>query len=496
MQLVQNGLDMLIPGNSLIDASHDVEMLVNGDIELAMNLVGSIDISKMSTPMKATRAFKPRLRTGFAPRRQAHTMTGLTALNKRNIVNAHFAFAGNYVARAHQAVEYAFDQILVHTWRQDLAVRRETPIMPNEESVWTWFEAQTPEKQRRAENLLRGRSYIDLEPEKYNFILKPVNKPPVDESIQSEIQQPQTVIYHSIDVNAHYGPAFREVEEVFLSELKHNVIFNKGYTPADLEARLNEVDDFEDERAATYFENDMSAYDKSQHIETAEVERYVYYLLGLCNGLLDDWMEAHRMTKVKSTAMGIVLYLLYQRKSGDVTTSFGNSVVNIVALVFCYMITSFVYILFLGDDSLIKMKKHDVISENLRDGPKRMLDLFNLVTKFFLFSYGYFCGYIVTKLGTRNYLISDAVRRAVKLGRMDINDSAKFAEHWTSFVDVTRNYDNDLLVCQAVEALGERYPNGDTSGLHLMYWALHSMRKSFKEFRCCWEPTATLVHAR
>lgn len=486
-QIIQMAIDYLLPGNSSLDTRMDVRNLINDDYDANLFFYGSINIDKAIQQTKSRPVYAPKLRTACAPKRPTHLMTALPALYKRNMVNGFFAFESDYTARALETIEYACDKICVSDWREKMAHMREHPVRVNEESVVAWAECQDTAKLNRLEKEYKGRQLTDLDVNEYSLFLKPNNKPPVDTSVQTEVSQPQTVVFHEVSINAHFGPVFRQLEENWNSLLLPHVLYNKKKNIDQIEEFINKVDSSDPEKEFRYLENDFSAYDKSQHVSTWTLEREIYRSLGLDPELLEVWMDAHWFTKIRSAAVGLTMYVLFQRKSGDVTTSFGNTIVNMLTLFYTFKLTTFVYALFLGDDSLIKVRLAAVDIDVIRSGPTRMMDAFNLICKFFVFLYGYFCGYIITKVDGENKLISDCLRRATKLGRLDINDARDFKEHWVSFGDVTRNYDDVLVVQQAAEALAERRADGDMYMLELLYYALNSIGKSYKEYRSLYD---------
>jgi len=492
--VIQAALDYVLPGNTSLDTSYDTKNLIYGDKEYnLLGVNGKISLDKMAQPVAITYGYRPKITTGYAPKRPQHTCTYIPAVIKRNLENNHYAFSGDYEERARKTVHYAMNQLCVSGWEKVLENQRQYPIMTRYASCELWASAQTPEKLARLKREHEEDRLEQLDLSEYSLFLRATNKTPSDQSIIDEVQHPQTVVFSPVLVNAHYGPMMRELEEVFLSILKPNVLYNKAKNQEDIESFLNNVDVQTPEHLCKYFENDMSKYDKSQHIETFYIEKYLFWLLGLDEEFAHQWFSAHWQTKVVSRATGFMFYILFQRKSGDVTTSFGNTVINMITTMYSYKIEEFVYALFLGDDSLIKFEKKTMNMAALDLGTTLMMSLFNLQAKYFLYNYGYFCGWIVTKHGSRNALISDAIRRGNKLGRSDIANESDFKEHWISFRDVTRNYDNDLLVIDAQEALAERYTTCDTHFIRQLYWALNSLSKSYKEFRRCWEDEISII---
>jgi hypothetical protein len=487
-------LDMIFPGNTSIDTQYDVEALVNTNTDLSLMMYGNIRADKFGEPIKSSTIYRPKLRTGFAPKRMNHLTTVVSAVYKRNAVLAHHAYPNDYLARAHEAIEYAFDVILQPEWRSVLQKKREYPVSINDRTVELWAECQVPEKLQRLESTYNGRNIWDLDVNEYSIFLKPFNKPPSDTSIQKEVQQPQTVVFSDVVVNAHFGPVFRELEDIFRSLLKPNVLYNKKKNIGEIEEFINSCDSTDPEDEFAYVENDFSSYDKSQHIETWILEREVYRLLGCDEDLLQHWEDGHWFTKIRSPSVGFTMYTLFQRKSGDVTTSFGNTLVNMITMIYSYRYVDIEYGLFLGDDSLIKVRKTLINQEAILHAQQMLIEAFNLPSKAFVFKFGYFCGLAIVKVGQKNVVISDPIRRAVKLGRADIKNREDFKEHWTSLNDVTRNYDNDLVINSATDAMCERYPIFSAGQIYMLFLAVGSIGRSYKEFRKLWEEELVSIH--
>lgn len=91
-------------------------------------------------------------------------------------------------------------------------------------------------------------------------------------------------------------------------------------------------------RCRTFIENDMSKYESSQRFETLQWE-YLYYFIiisRICPQLIPLLRRAYAAclkSKVK-TNLGIMLAFIMCRVSGDLTTSLGNGIVNLITSIF------------------------------------------------------------------------------------------------------------------------------------------------------------------
>lgn len=91
-------------------------------------------------------------------------------------------------------------------------------------------------------------------------------------------------------------------------------------------------------RCRCFIENDMSKYESSQRFETLQWE-YLYYFI-IFNSICPDLIPLLRLayaaclkSKVK-TNVGIQLAFIFCRVSGDLTTSLGNGIVNLITSIF------------------------------------------------------------------------------------------------------------------------------------------------------------------
>lgn len=77
-------------------------------------------------------------------------------------------------------------------------------------------------------------------------------------------------------------------------------------------------------------------------------------LLGLDDFLFNLWKIGHFKTTASSFVVGIIVSLLYQRKTGDVNTAGGNSIISMLSITACAKLEgSVTCALFMGDDSFI-----------------------------------------------------------------------------------------------------------------------------------------------
>jgi hypothetical protein len=207
-------------------------------------------------------------------------------------------------------------------------------------------------------------------------------------------------------------------------------------------------------------ELDISKYDKSQGEFHCAVEYEIWKRLGFDGYLKDIWERGHRRTTLKDFQAGIKTTLWYQRKSGDVTTFIGNTVIVAACLATLIPLEKCFKAAFCGDDSVIYMPK-GVDYSNVQANANLM---WNFEAKLFKKKYGYFCGRYIIHHDRGAIVYYDPVKLVSKLGIKHLRDKEHMQEFRTSLADVTKNYSNCAYFKQLSEAVRENFPrSGDGS---------------------------------
>lgn len=487
LETIQTVLDQLLPGNSELNTEFDNSMIEFSDLKLS--LIGSLkwSVNKMVQLLKPRRTLRPRLRTSCAPPRQATTTQALLSLNKRNLGANHVAAPASYTDFAEQAFEHMMDVFAVSNWRQRLA--KMDKIVPNEKDALTWLQFQNPSTIRALEKMDPAYvlQYVKEHISDYEFILKSEPKVATDTKPQTNYATVQTVMFHKKEVNAFFGPMIREADIRFRSLLRPEVLYNKGKNLDQIEEFLNQA--YMPAMGNVIVENDFSDYDRSQEKVAFALDKVMLSKLGLNAEDLDTWMAGHYRSTNFAYSLGLVVYLQYQRKSGDVTTAFGNTVLNMTALAWSLKLKAHEVIcaMFLGDDSWFQLMDSPSLRGRIKECSTQIALNFNGDAKTAYFDRGYFCGYYILEVDGRVYMAADPVKRAVKLGRWDIKDSSLIHENWVSFKDLMRNYDKELVQEELAKAVLERLPPSKRGAVKPLIESLNTLRLSYKEFANLWE---------
>lgn len=491
LETVQTALDFLLPGNGAINSEFDNSMIEYSN--LRMTVVGNLKLSlmKAASKLKPRMTLKPRLRTSCAPPRQPTMRQGLLALNKRNLGVVHVSAPQGHKAFARDAFSHMMDTFAVPDWRAKL--RAMDPIVPNLRDLQEWFDFQSQSTKRAVEKMeMPGLlEKVKTSVADYEFILKSEPKVSVEVKPQHTYPTVQTVMFHRKEVNAFFGPMVREADRRFRSVLRDNVLYNKGKNLDDIEGFLS--DNYQPGAGNVIVENDFSDYDRSQAEVAYALDFEVLSAMGLNPGDLETWMAGHYKHANISYALGIVVYLQYQRKSGDVTTAFGNTVHNMAALAWSLRLNSFEVLaaMFLGDDSWFQLVDSPSMRTRINGCSEEIAMRFNGEAKTAYFRTGYFCGNYILSLAGKVFLAADPIKRAVKLGRWDIKEASLLKENWVSYCDLMRNYEREDVQEALVRAVEERHPKGVGAPVKGLVESLYTLRKSFAEFKKLWAAEAS-----
>lgn len=220
-------------------------------------------------------------------------------------------------------------------------------------------------------------------------------------------------------------------------------------------------------------EIDIGKYDKSQHRLLFEVECALYKKLGIPDELILKWREAHEFTTLKDRKNGVKAFVEYQRKSGDASTFFGNTVVLMVVLCTIFDLSDS-FGVFSGDDSILWMK--DIIDRN-----DLCANIFNLESKFYKFENSYFCSKFLIEVKDQWFLIPDPLKILTKLGRHNISNWDHLEEYRISLCDLLSIYKRGEIYDALNVAFCERYKvNFSIEPLCVSILELISTKNNFK----------------
>lgn len=155
---------------------------------------------------------------------------------------------------------------------------------------------------------------------------------------------------------------------------------------------------------------------------------------------------------------------------------FGNTLVLMGVMCTAYDLRSCSMALFSGDDSLILSK-----SDLSMDTTDTFSSLFNLETKLLRYKYYYFCSKFLLPVEDRWFFIPDPLKLVSKLGRKDLANFDHAREYYTSYKDLTKDYNSARINSYLNAAVSERY-RSSFSDLSAVFSALKTLASSEEKF--------------
>jgi len=404
----------------------------------------------------ATRSYyKSNLVALSVPKRQNTSQELLSAIAARNLT------APVVSEPQEQAVVIAdiWDNF-IETWcvsdaRQKLVGYQTDAVALEKDALDDWASKCKPDVLERLKVELRDQSAVlgDKPVSEYLSMIKADVKPTLSNKPVHKLTAPQVIVYHDKLLSALYSSIFRVLVRRFLSLLKPNLHVNLLKDSRDMEKFVQARHCFGLMRK--YLENDFSQFDKSQSEFAFALEEYIFRQLGLNEEMLRAWELGHVECSIRSVATGLSLHVLYQRKSGDATTAFGNVLLNVVSVCYAYRGTQVDWALFMGDDSL--MCAEQVVTG--QDPVRVMAEVFNLSAKNFITDAPYFASNFVV-IDDANELVQfvpDPVKRMERLSMYVSADDPQWHERFVSYADALAPYRNMEATVGLARSVTQRY---------------------------------------
>jgi hypothetical protein len=322
------------------------------------------------------------------------------------------------------------------------------PISPNKTDIHTWLKTQT------SVPALDTALPIHMEAlNVYDFIIKRNPKPRMESSVPFEYASLQTVIHHKKHINAYFSPMIKAAKERLKMILRKNVKIFTDTSPSNFAHELDHIYPVTDPKL--YFaEVDMSKYDKSQHLLHLLLDVSILLILGFPPLDAFYWFMSHEFTIIKDRKNRITFRVVYQRKSGDALTFFGNTLIIMCVCCIVFDLSPVLLALFAGDDSLLGFphKPNDLYDVN-----SLCAQLFNFESKIFEYSYPSFCSKFLLATPNGWSFVPDPLKLVTKLGRSDLAHPSHVSEYYISFCDLVSDIDDAVVADALSEAISERY---------------------------------------
>jgi len=355
----------------------------------------------------------------------------------------------------------------------------------SEDAFREWTSQATKDKLDAVRRELEehSQSVGEMPVNEYLVMLKADVKPTLSNKPLESRTEPQVIVYHEKALSALYSSIFRVLVRRFLALLKPNYHVNLLKDSKDMEAFVRGVHRF-GVKGTKYVENDFSKYDKSQGRFVFILEAYVFGELGMNREFLEKWVGGHVKCSLRALSMGLSLHVMYQRKSGDATTAFGNVVLSALSVMYAYRGITVQWALFMGDDSLICAA--GVACDE--SAVATLAEVFNLGAKTYVTSYPYFASsfIVVDEIGEEIAFVPDPVKRVERWSMMVSGDDPQWHERYVSARDAMGVYLNCFNTAGLEAAVVTRYAVKSEHAMGLAS-AVASIIQDEASFRKVWE---------
>jgi len=225
-------------------------------------------------------------------------------------------------------------------------------------------------------------------------------------------------------------------------------------------------------------ELDISKYDKSQNDFHQAVEMLIWDRLGLDAILGEMWKRGHQLTTVKDYKAGIRTQLWYQRKSGDVTTFIGNTLIITACMASITDLDKCVKAAFCGDDSIVLFPK----GMEYRSTMELAALQWNFNAKLLVKTHGYFCGKFIVMHESGCKVFPDPLKIITRLGNKNLKNEEHIEEMRVSLMDLTKSYGNSAYIHLLDDAFNEVYAGGGSCQYVLnCMWKIITDRNLFRD---------------
>jgi hypothetical protein len=418
------------------------------------------------------------------PKRQGTTQELLSAIAARNLSAPQIALPQDDSVIIPEIWQVFLDKACVSDAAEKLKGFAADPVALGTEAYADWMAKATPESLSTVKRNLEehSMSLAEMSVGEYLVMLKADVKPTLSTKPLTSRTEPQVIVYHEKVLSSLYSALFRVLVNRFLSLLKPNYHVNLNKDLSDIRDFVSAIHPYE--LPMKYLENDFSKYDKSQGAFAFKLEEYIFRKLGMNEEMLAKWLKGHVDCSLRSVSTGLSLHVMYQRKSGDATTAFGNVILNVVSVTYAYASSNVVWAVFMGDDSLLC-----VSTVGVKDSSVQVLaEVFNLSAKSYVTDSPYFAStfFMIDNVNENIALIPDPIKRVEKLSMHVSALDPQWQDRYRSFNETMAPYRRRINTAALAKSVSERYTVSREQAARLPS-ALATLSESFKNYRSVWE---------
>lgn len=317
-----------------------------------------------------------------------------------------------------------------------------------------WSEDWLSTRKGKRLKALESYDFALRNPSTYASHLKPDLKPPMDNSHNLELVAGQIVTAHHPMITAKFAGAFRCFTHALKYSLKEKWLINDGVNSDQMNGFWNTL--YDEDAYYQLLEIDMAKYDKSQGERILEITCYILKLFKMPDHIIKEWKDCHIINRLVFHKIGVSMKVKYQRRSGDIFTFIGNTLVLMVILSFVYDLNdkNCKGGIFGGDDSLILFSSTNL----LLDKTDNISALFNIVAKIEKhFDCAKFASKFEIYVEGAYMFVRDPIKSIIRLGRHDMFCKQHVKEYYVSFCDGHKELKNLHVREELAKATYNRY---------------------------------------
>lgn len=448
----------------------------------------------MGEPPASKLYYNSKLRALNVPKRQQTLQELLSAVSARNLNAPQTALPQDDNVTAFLVWENFLNKACVPEAREMLKRYQSDQVGLEESGLREWATQATPKKVAavRASLEADARAFEEMSINDYLVMLKSDVKPSISKKPLDSRTEPQVIAFHEAVLAACCSSMFRSIVRRFLSLLKPNINVNLLKDTRDMEAFVRAAHPFGNDAGVAYLENDFSKYDKSQGKFVFTLEEFIFKQLGLNVEFVERWIGGHCRCNMRALSLRMSFEVLYQRKSGDATTAFGNVMINLMSVLYAYKSSDVLWGVFMGDDSLMCISN----SEPDPRAADILAEVFNLGAKTYCTNSPYFASNFVLISDNSNckdvYFVPDPVKRIERWSMMVSALDPQWDERYISARDAMGVYLNCYKTTGLTGLLEERYNVKREQCLGVAS-AIATVVSDKEKFRNMWESAPTLL---
>lgn len=451
VQKFQAYYDEIFPGNSIHDMTYDPYHVLHSELHVfaERTRLNPLFVSGVEKKKRFVN-LQPVLRTSMAVTRPCNQIESLLGMLKRNQAAPKLLglqdseMIVDVMVKCFETTYIRSDCTAIYSSYKD------DPIQCDPAAIDDWLLGQPA---GTIKNIMRYESPHETDLTRYSYMIKNKVKPQLDTNAPYVYSAVQTIAYQKKNINVLFCPIFKYMRRRLMPLMNKKFLMYTDISTQDFSRLVQKNVGINVFRSKNFLEVDISKYDKSQSRTVLLFECEMMLKFGVPRYWVDLWWSAHQTTVLNDKTNGISCDVDYQRKSGDASTFFGNTLFLMALMSSLYDLSLVDFACFAGDDSLIVGGPHLHL-----DYSSQCADLFNLESKFMRnYKYMNFCSKFFLVIDQELHFVPDPIKLITKLGRHDVVNWAHLEEYRVSMVDITNSFGDARVCAEIANAVADRY---------------------------------------